>query len=303
MTPAVAVAAAAAVEQVVGVAPLVKWPNDLVAGGRKLAGILAEASWPPGVDIASGWRAPSASVRVPVVVGMGLNVRAAGRAPELDAIAVACDELGGEVPEQAAAPMKGHGELIGVIAALLVLVLAFGSVVGAGLPVAVALGGLAVGSAGVTLLAATMDVSTAAPMVASMVGLGVGIDYALLLVTRHVEYLRAGHSVPDAAGRAAATAGRSVVFASSTVLVSLMGLPHVERNGHHFVDGFAGRPKAEAVRFMESHPDIYADTPRGPRLAIRDGAIEIRSLATPGLGATAEPDYAAMEPMPKADWR
>ena len=87
-----------------------------------------------------------------------------------------------------------------------------------------ALGGLAVGSAGVTLLAATMDVSTAAPMVASMVGLGVGIDYALLLVTRHVEYLRAGHSVADAAGRAAATAGRSVVFASSTVLVSLMGL-------------------------------------------------------------------------------
>jgi RND superfamily putative drug exporter len=133
-------------------------------------------------------------------------------------------ELGGEVPEQAAAPMKGQGEVIGIIAALLILVLAFGSVVSAGLPVAVALGGLAVGSAGVTLLAATMDVSTAAPMVASMVGLGVGIDYALLLVTRHVEYLRAGHSVTDSAGRAAATAGRSVVFASSTVLVSLMGL-------------------------------------------------------------------------------
>ncbi|TQJ48946.1 MMPL family transporter [Phycicoccus sp. SLBN-51] len=133
-------------------------------------------------------------------------------------------ELGGEVPEQAAAPMRGQGEVIGVVAALLILVLAFGSVVSAGLPIAVALGGLAVGSAGVTLLAATMDVSTAAPMVASMVGLGVGIDYALLLVTRHVEYLRAGHSVPDAAGRAVATAGRSVVFASSTVLVSLMGL-------------------------------------------------------------------------------
>ncbi len=133
-------------------------------------------------------------------------------------------ELGGEVPEQAAAPMRGQGEVIGVIAALLILVLAFGSVVSAGLPIAVALGGLAVGSAGVTLLAAAMDVSTAAPMVASMVGLGVGIDYALLLVTRHVEYLRAGHSIPDAAGRAAATAGRSVVFASSTVLVSLLGL-------------------------------------------------------------------------------
>jgi hypothetical protein len=85
-------------------------------------------------------------------------------------------------------------------------------------------------------------------------------------------------------------------------LVSLMGLPHVERNGHHFVDGFAGRPKAEAVRFMEAHPDLYADTPRGPRLAIRDGVLDIGSLDVPGLGATVEPDFAAMEPMPKAAW-
>jgi hypothetical protein len=85
-------------------------------------------------------------------------------------------------------------------------------------------------------------------------------------------------------------------------LVSLLGLPHVERNGHHFIDGFSGRPKAEAVRFMEAHPDLYADTPRGPRLAIREGTLEIGSLDTPGLGATLEPDFAAMEPMPKADW-
>ncbi|HEU5149195.1 MAG TPA: biotin--[acetyl-CoA-carboxylase] ligase [Iamia sp.] len=95
VTPAVAVAAAAAVEAVVGVGPGVKWPNDLVVDDRKLAGILAEASWPPGADIASGWTAPGESVRVPVVVGMGLNVRAAGRAPELAGLAVACDELGG----------------------------------------------------------------------------------------------------------------------------------------------------------------------------------------------------------------
>ncbi len=85
-------------------------------------------------------------------------------------------------------------------------------------------------------------------------------------------------------------------------LVSLMGLAHVERNGHHFVDGFAGRPKAEAVRFLEAHPDLYADTPRGPRLAIRDGMLALGSLDTPGLGASAVPDYAAMEAMPKAEW-
>ncbi|MGN6576361.1 MAG: MMPL family transporter, partial [Nocardioides sp.] len=133
-------------------------------------------------------------------------------------------ELGGELPATAAAPMSGRGELIGVVAALLLLVIAFGSVVAAGLPIVIALTGLGAGSAGIALLSAVMDVSPTAPTVASMVGLGVGIDYALLLVTRHVEFLRQGLAVPEAAGRAAATAGRSVVFASATVLVSLMGL-------------------------------------------------------------------------------
>lgn len=98
--PAVALAAAEAVEAVCGVGPGIKWPNDLVVAredgpDRKLAGILAEASWPPGVDIASGWRQPAASVRIPVVVGLGLNVRAAGRDPGLEGLAVACDELAG----------------------------------------------------------------------------------------------------------------------------------------------------------------------------------------------------------------
>jgi putative drug exporter of the RND superfamily len=133
-------------------------------------------------------------------------------------------ELSGDHPESAAQEMSGRGELVGVIVALLLLVVAFGSVVSAGLPLMVALFGLAVGTAGITLLAATTEVSTAAPTVATMVGLGVGIDYALLLVTRHVENLREGHDVRRSAARATATAGRSVVFASATVLVSLMGL-------------------------------------------------------------------------------
>ncbi|HYI61185.1 MAG TPA: biotin--[acetyl-CoA-carboxylase] ligase [Acidimicrobiales bacterium] len=104
--PAMAVAAAEAVEQVCGVAPGIKWPNDLVvpaAGGgpdRKLAGLLAEVAWPPGADVASGWAPPPAGQRVTVVGGMGLNVRAAGRAPELEGLAVACDELGGGVPSR-----------------------------------------------------------------------------------------------------------------------------------------------------------------------------------------------------------
>ena len=85
-------------------------------------------------------------------------------------------------------------------------------------------------------------------------------------------------------------------------LVSALGLGHVERNGHHFIAGFAGRPKAEAIRYMESHRDLYADTPAGPRLAISEGMLAIGSLDTPGFGSTAEPDFAAMDPMPPAAW-
>lgn len=86
-------------------------------------------------------------------------------------------------------------------------------------------------------------------------------------------------------------------------LVSAMGLVHVERNGHHFVDGFAGRPKAEAVRFMEAYPDLYADTPHGPRLAIREGMLELGAVVdAKGLGAAIEPDTTAMDRMAKAAW-
>lgn len=85
-------------------------------------------------------------------------------------------------------------------------------------------------------------------------------------------------------------------------LVSAMGLPHVERNGHHFVDGFNGRPKSEAVRFMEAHPDLYADTSRGPRLRIREGVLEIGSLAAPGFGTPEMPDFSAMREMDAAAW-
>ena len=85
-------------------------------------------------------------------------------------------------------------------------------------------------------------------------------------------------------------------------LVSALGLGHVERNGHHFIAGFQGRPKDEAVRFMEAHPDLYADTAAGPRLAIRDGMLDVGSLAVAGFGASAEPDFGAMETMPRATW-
>lgn len=85
-------------------------------------------------------------------------------------------------------------------------------------------------------------------------------------------------------------------------LIALLGLGHVERNGHHFVDGFAGRSAAEAEAFAAAHPDLYAPSPHGPRLRIEEGVLELGSLACTGFGATVEPDYAALQPMPKSGW-
>ena len=115
--------------------------------------------------------------------------------------------------------------MIGIVAALVILLLMFRSVVAAGLPVAVAVAGLALGLTGVTVLCGLMDVSPTAPTVAAMVGLGVGIDYALLMLTRILEHVRAGEDYVEAAAHAATPdCGRSVVLAGTTVLVSLMGL-------------------------------------------------------------------------------
>lgn len=132
-------------------------------------------------------------------------------------------EFGGPVAENAQ-EVSGRAEMVGVGVALLILLLAFGAFVAAALPLAVALTGLLIGVGGITLLAALTDVSTNAPTLATMVGLGVGIDYALFIVTRHRDGLAQGLSVPEAAGRANATAGLSVVFAGGTVLLALAGL-------------------------------------------------------------------------------
>ena len=132
-------------------------------------------------------------------------------------------EFGGQLPENAYAP-EGRAELIGIVAALVVLLLAFGSLLAAGLPLAVAIAGLGLGSVLVTVLAGSWDVSSVASTLGTMVGLGVGIDYALFVVSRHRDGLVDGLPVPEAAGTAVATAGKAVVFAGATVLVALSGL-------------------------------------------------------------------------------
>ncbi|MEV7520732.1 MMPL family transporter [Streptomyces sp. NPDC091371] len=133
-------------------------------------------------------------------------------------------EMGGSLFYAFSDPDGGASELIGLLAAAAILFLAFGSLVAAALPIGMAVFGLTIGVATMTVLAGVTDVPTFVPVLGSMVGLGVGIDYALFVLARHREYLARGLDPQAAAGRAVATAGRPVVFAGGTVVVSILGL-------------------------------------------------------------------------------
>ena len=115
-------------------------------------------------------------------------------------------------------------EGVGIIAAIIILLIAFGSIVAAGLPIVVAIIGLALGQLLVLVVANFLDVATFAPTLAAMIGLGVGIDYALFVINRYRQGLMVGHEPKYAAQEAVATAGRAVLFAASTVIIALLGL-------------------------------------------------------------------------------
>ncbi|AXE88827.1 MMPL family transporter [Streptomyces sp. Go-475] len=119
----------------------------------------------------------------------------------------------------------GHlAEIVGVAVAAVVLFLAFGSLAASLLPIATALVGVGTAYAGIALLGHAMTVADFAPMLGMLIGLGVGIDYALFIVTRHRRGLKRGLSVTEAATNAVATTGRAVVFAGATVCIALLGM-------------------------------------------------------------------------------
>ena len=132
-------------------------------------------------------------------------------------------EFGGEIQFHGQ-DIGGASEAIGLIVAVFVLLVAFGSVVAMGLPLIAALFGLGVGLSLVTIGSSFLTIPTVAPTLAAMIGLGVGIDYALIIVTRHREHLRQGMTVEESAGRAIATAGQAVLFAGTTVVIAICGL-------------------------------------------------------------------------------
>ncbi|EGX57372.1 integral membrane export protein [Streptomyces zinciresistens K42] len=134
-------------------------------------------------------------------------------------------EYGGSLGELARPEADDRvSELIGFAVAVVVLLVGFGSVIAAGLPLVTALIGVVGGLACLGLLASAFVFATVSPTLATMIGIGVGIDYALFLITRHRQNLMDGADPVRAAGHATATSGRAVLVSGTTVIVALMGL-------------------------------------------------------------------------------
>lgn len=131
-------------------------------------------------------------------------------------------QIGGDALQ--AAPETGSGEIIGSAIAAIVLVITFGSLIAAGLPLLTALIGVGIGISSITALANVLDLGSTTSTLAMMIGLAVGIDYALFIVSRYRAELAEGRERDEAAGRAVGTAGSAVVFAGLTVVIALVGL-------------------------------------------------------------------------------
>ncbi len=142
-----------------------------------------------------------------------------------------------------------NSESIGLLAAVIILLIAFGSLIAAGLPIIVALTGLAGGQLLVMVVAKFTTVASFAPTLAAMIGLGVGIDYALFITNRYRQGLQEGLSSKDAALKSVGTAGRAVLFAGSTVILALLGMFVL---GIQFFNGLAIAAAAAVLMVMLS---------------------------------------------------
>src|SRR4051812_20096176 len=148
--------------------------------------------------------------------------------------------VGGSLARDAATPSGGLGEAVGIGAAVVVLLVVFGSVIAALMPIATAAVAIITGLGLVKLLAGVYAFNDTAPQLATMMGLGVGVDYALFIVTRHREGLRDGLPPPVAAAASTATSGSSVLWAGITVVAAICGL------------AFAGIPVVTSLGFASA---------------------------------------------------
>jgi RND superfamily putative drug exporter len=159
-----------------------------------------------------------------------IDAAEAAREPGLDV------QLGGQAVESTEQVPLSASAAVGVLAAAVVLFLAFGSLLGMLLPLVTAIAGVGGGLMATALLTHAMNVVDFAPILGALIGLGVGIDYALFIVTRHRRGLQAGLAPEEAAVTAIDTSGRAVLFAGSTVCISLLGILVL---GFVFLNGLA----------------------------------------------------------------
>ncbi len=152
------------------------------------------------------------------VQSIARQIRAIGEQTIVEGLTI---EYGGHIFELFELPQS---EAFGLFAAMIILVLAFGSVLAMGLPVGTALAGLVLASSVVTILSNIVGMPDFTTSLVAMIGIGVGIDYALFIVTRYREGLMAGLDVESAVVEAVTTSGRAVIFAGFTVIISLLGL-------------------------------------------------------------------------------
>ena len=166
----------------------------------------------------------------PQIVALADDIRELGDAVQIDGVRI---EFGGQLFMKPELPAS---EFLGILAAIIILLLAFGSVIAMGLPISTAVGGIGVGAAIVGLLSWPFAVPSFGLQMAMMIGLGVGIDYALFIVSRYREHLDMGEDPETAVVASVDSAGRAVVFAGITVMISLLGLLLM---GLAFIQGLA----------------------------------------------------------------
>jgi RND superfamily putative drug exporter len=159
-----------------------------------------------------------------------VNAAEAARGPGLDV------QLGGDAIRQTEQSSLGVSSAVGVIAAAVVLFIAFGSLLATLLPLVTAIAGVGGGLMAISPLTHAMNVVSIAPILGALIGLGVGIDYALFIVTRHRRGLQSGLTPEEAAVKAIDTSGRAVLFAGSTVCIALLGILVL---GVSFLNGLA----------------------------------------------------------------
>ena len=189
-------------------------------------------------------------------------------------------ELGGQPVEYVLAPSPGSTEFVGVAAAIVILLLAFGSAIAMGLPIVTALFGIGISYAVVAFLSHGLVVPTFGPALAAMIGIGVGIDYALFIVTRYRQALGDGAEPRVAVVHAVDTSGRAVLFAGGTVVISLLGMMLL---GVSFVYGLAfGTIAAVLLVLAGSLTLLPAMLGFAGRAIDRFHVPRIGSAATPG---------------------